>query len=97
MYCEIINTNDTNNSIVTLWNIEENKYIDIHTLGKPTKVYTKYKNIFDYQIFPVNYTGKILSLFYEIKIITPLLKGKKDGNVYYIEKNLCIEKYDMGK
>ena len=42
MYCEIINTNDTNDSIVTLWNIEENKYIDIYTLGKPTKVYTKY-------------------------------------------------------
>jgi hypothetical protein len=94
MYCEIIDTS------VILWNIEKNKYV-LGVKVSYTKIELKYKNIFNYGIYPVNYSGKILSCDedkYNMRI-TPLLNGKLHGyNYYFIDKQLYeIHKYRKDK
>jgi hypothetical protein len=91
--CEIIDKD------VTLWNIEVNKYRKVFKYRKEnmtfSKVYAKYKKIFSHNMFPVNYSGKILSNDFRYKYITPLLNGKLHGNKYCFTSKylLTVEKY----
>ena len=93
MYCKIIDT-------LTLWNIEVNKYMMCKNRDMifPT-VYSKYKNLFNNEMFPVNYSGKIMSYnSYNSKFITLLQNGKLHGNEYsFYDNHLYIEKYYMDK
>ncbi len=80
----IININDK----FTLFDIEENKYvIDVVYTGSifPND-YTKYINIFNKYMFPVNYSGKINHNFINIRDIIPLQNGKLHGNGYNLDK-----------
>jgi hypothetical protein len=88
--CEII---DTNNSSITLWNIEENKFV----LGANTifpKVYSKYKMIFSHNMFPINYSGKIFDGY---NIFTSFQNGMLHWCYYFFHENLSIKKYHMSK
>jgi hypothetical protein len=84
---------------LTLWNIEENKYININITQIYSENYTKYKNIFNHYINPVNYSGKILSNYNNEYILISLLNGKVHGNKYFFENKqlFTIYKYYMGK
>ncbi len=96
---EIIYTDNIYDVTVTLWNIKENKYINMtHYYSQNySQNYTKYKNIFNNTIFPVNYSGKIIHKPYN-KYITSLLNGKLHGSEFEFENSqlLKIHKYYMG-
>jgi hypothetical protein len=93
--CEILDT-------LTLWNIEENKYMigeNVYKHSIFSGLYTKYKNIVNHSIFPVNYSGKVISNNNKYKYFILLLNGKFHGNMYYFINGrlFIIQNYYKGK